>query len=244
MDALLKFYIRQCYRPGIIGLLINPFYFVRVSIYNAIKKHAREINGTVLDFGCGGKPYEHLFRAERYIGLDVEQTGHDHAANKEVVDVYYDGKDIPFAPQYFDSCFSSQVFEHIFDLDHSLKEIHRVLKPNGTCLFLAPFVWEEHETPYDFARYASFGFRHVLKKNGFQIIKHEKDSHFARVIAQLWCSYIHDILPTKKVKYVNVVLSITFVFPFTVIGWLLQAIAPRNYDLYFNNVIIAKKISA
>ncbi len=241
-DRLLQFYLKHCFQPGIVGLLINPFYLVRTSIYNAIKKHAHEVTGTILDFGCGSKPYRRLFNAAAYIGLDVEQSGHNH--KKEPIDVYYDGKNIPFDDEYFDSCFSSQVFEHVFELDYSLQEINRVLKPNGTCLFVVPFVWEEHEIPYDFGRYASFGLAHVLKKNGFQIIKQEKDSHFARVIAQLWCSYLHDILATKKFKYINILLNVPVIFPFTLLGLILQAIAPRNYNLYFNNVIVAKKAPA
>lgn len=237
-DKLIKLLKKYLFKPGIIGLLINPFYLVRLSIYKAIKRNSSAISGTVLDFGCGDKPYEHLFNAEKYVGIDVKQAGHDH--EKEPVDVYYDGKAIPFAKEHFDSCFSSQVFEHIFDLENSLQEIHRVLKPNGTCLFIVPFVWDEHEIPYDFGRYSSFGIVHVLKKNGFNIIKQEKDSHFAEVLMQLFCLYLYNILDTKN-KYLNTLLNIPFIFPFTLLGLVLKNITPRNYGLYFNNVIVAQK---
>lgn len=239
-DFPYQLYIKQSFRPGILSLLINSSYLVRSSIYKAIKKNVEVISGVVLDFGSGSKPYEHLFKTEEYIGLDVQQEGHSH--EKEQVDVFYDGKNIPFEKEHFDCCFSSQVFEHVFDLDHSLQEIHRVLKPNGTCLFLVPFVWNEHEIPYDFARYSSFGLVHLLEKNGFSIVKQEKDSNFVEVIVQLWCLYLYNAIHTKN-RYVNVLSSIIFIFPFTVLGLVLKMILPRNDSLYFNNVIVAKKES-
>ncbi|MFA6473939.1 MAG: class I SAM-dependent methyltransferase [Patescibacteria group bacterium] len=236
---LLKILKSKLFRPGIIGLLINPFYLVRISIYKAIKKNAHELQGMTLDFGCGDKPYEHLFTVQKYVGIDVQQVGHDHES--EPVDVYYDGKVIPFGNGYFDSCFSSQVFEHIFELENSLKEIHRVLKPDGTCLFIAPFVWDEHEVPFDFGRYSSFGLAYLLEKNGFQILKQEKDSHFAEVLAQLLCLYIYNILDTKN-RYLNTLLCTIFIFPFTVLGLIIKYLAPRNSKLYFNNVFVVKKV--
>ena len=162
MNYLDKLYKYLIFRPTILGLFINPFYFVRSSIYRSIKKNAHELSGKILDFGCGNKPYQHLFKYEKYIGIDIKQDGHNH--KEEPIDIYYDGKNIPFKNEHFNSCFSSQVFEHVFDLEYSLREIHRVLKPNGKCLFIVPFVWDEHEAPYDFARYSSFGLIHLLKK--------------------------------------------------------------------------------
>lgn len=239
VNYLIKSYKKICFSPNILGLFLNPFYFVRTSIYRSVKRNAHELNGKILDFGCGNKPYRHLFKYEKYIGIDIDHGGHNH--EEEPIDVYYDGKTIPFKNEYFDSCFSSQVFEHIFDLEHSLKEIHRVLKPNGKCLLIVPFIWDEHEIPYDFARYSSFGLIYLLEKSGFKIIKHEKDSHFVEVLAQLWCLYLYDILQTKN-RYISVLINIFFISPFILMGWVLKTIAPRNYNLYFNNVVIAQKI--
>jgi hypothetical protein len=39
----------------------NPFYFIRRSLYEKIKQLAPELNGRLLDFGCGSKPYQSLF---------------------------------------------------------------------------------------------------------------------------------------------------------------------------------------
>ena len=62
------------------------------------------MQGKVLDFGCGKKPYQSLFtNAEEYIGVDYEGEGHSH--QNETIDVFYDGKKIPFENNTFDNIF-------------------------------------------------------------------------------------------------------------------------------------------
>src|SRR5262245_45614230 len=108
----------------------NPFYFIRRSLYDKIKQLAPHLHGRLLDFGCGSKPYESRFtNSNEYIGLDFESEGHSHA--NENIDVIYDGKRIPFDDEHFDSVFSSEVFEHIFNLEEVIPEIKRVLKKQG-----------------------------------------------------------------------------------------------------------------
>ena len=87
-----------------------------------------------------------------------------------IIEKYYDGKVISFNDEFFDNAFSSEVFEHIFNIDEVLCEIHRVIKNNGKLCITCPFVWDEHVQPYDFARYTSYGIRHLLNKNGFELI--------------------------------------------------------------------------
>ena len=60
------------------------------------------------------------------------------------------------------------------------------------------------------------------------------------VLVQLWCLYLYDILQTKN-RYVNVLLNIPIISPFILMGLILKTIAPRNYNLYFNNVVIVQK---
>src|SRR5258708_2808304 len=104
--------VSKKFRPS----LGNPFYFIRSALYKRIKQFAPQLQGRLLDFGCGSKPYQSLFiNATEYIGLDYESKGHSHAT--EHIDVMYDGKTIPFPDGHFNSVFSSEVFEHIFNLE-------------------------------------------------------------------------------------------------------------------------------
>lgn len=95
-----------------------------------IKSYSQYLSGKVLDFGCGSKPYKNFFdKCEQYIGCDIEVSGHSH--DNENIDFYYNGKTLPFNDQEFDWIFSSEVFEHIFNLEEILSELNRVLVHEG-----------------------------------------------------------------------------------------------------------------
>lgn len=229
---------KQSFEPGILGPFVNPFYFIRRALLVNIRKTAPLLSGRLLDFGCGRKPYEHLFQVSEYIGIDMEDTGHKHTLSK--IDVYYDGKNIPFGDESFDSVFCSEVFEHIFNLDEVIPEIKRVMKKDGMLLVTVPFCWNEHEIPYDFGRYTSFGIRHLLEKHGFTVVSLTKSGNFARVNFQLWSLYFYSIINTPSAA-VNFVLRMLFIFPINVLGVLLCPLFPKNTSLYFNNIVVAKK---
>lgn len=236
---LLAVYKNQLFNPGFVGVFINPFYFIRKGLATGINKYAVRLNGTLLDFGCGSKPYKKFFSNNKYIGVDVIEKGHSH--EKEPVDVYYDGETLPFRDETFDSLFSSEVFEHVFNLEAVLSELKRVLKKNGLTLFTVPFVWDEHEIPYDFGRYSSFGIKYLLEKRGFQIIELEKSTKFLETVFQLWNLYLYYKLYTKN-KYLNTLINIIFIAPFTIAGIIISGILPNKESLYHNNIILAKKV--
>ncbi len=220
----------------------NPFYFVRLRLFQAFKQYLPELKGDVLDFGCGSKPYETLFvNATSYTGLDIEVSGHSHINEK--IDVFYDGKTIPFNDNHFDNVFCSEVIEHVFNPEESLREINRVLKPGGKLLLTCPFVWPEHEVPYDYARYSGFGITHLLEKNGFEIIQRVKTGHFTEVILQQMIFYIFVLLPKKR-RILYLILHQIFILPLIISGILMNAVLfgkLRRKELFHNNVILARK---
>ena len=68
------------------------------------------------------------------------------------------------------------MIKHVFDIFSILDEVNRVLKPNGTFLISVRFAWDEHEAPYDFARYTSFGMKDLLKKHGLSSSLHQNNN--------------------------------------------------------------------
>lgn len=238
---MLKEYVKkQTFNPDILGLFINPFYFARKSLYNNVSSIASYITGDTLDIGCGKKPYKHLFQTNKYIGIEVEQEGHDHT--NEDVDVFYDGNRIPFDNSSFDSAITSQVLEHVFTPDAFLTEINRVLKPKGYLLLTVPFVWDEHEQPYDYARYSSFGLKSLLEKNGFEITVHIKSLNDMRVIFQLINVYIFKkTIKLRSNPVSNIIASFFLNSWVNLLGLIFGLILPKNDDLYLDNVIIARK---
>jgi len=238
IKKLKKIYAREQFIPSFWSIFINPYFFLRKGLLKGISAHSYHMKGVMLDFGCGCKPYEELFNVDKYIGLDIEQRGHNHTNEK--IDVFYDGKTIPFKSKYFDSFFSSEVFEHIFNLEEILLEINRVLKIGSKILITVPFVWDEHEKPCDYARYTSFGISFLMEKYGFKVIKIDKSTNSIETIFQMINTYIHQkILPWNK--YLKFVLTLLFISPINIFGLFLSKILPKDYGFYNNNIILAEK---
>ena len=234
-----QIYKHQLFYPNILSLFINPFLITRWFLVRKVRKFAPLLHGKVLDFGCGQKPYKSLFvNANQYIGVDYENEGHSHES--EEVDFFYDGIRLPFESQEFDSIFSSEVFEHIFNYHRIFPEIHRVLKPNGSFLITVPFSGEEHEIPFDNCRFTTYGIKYLLELYDFEVIEIEKTGHFFAVISQYFISYIRELVFLKN-KYLNLLLNFIFIFPFTIILLPILLIIPRKRSLYFNTIVLARK---
>ncbi|HKB45788.1 MAG TPA: class I SAM-dependent methyltransferase [Chitinophagaceae bacterium] len=231
---------KEQFEPGFFSIIFNPNYFNRRAIYSGIKKHSKKLRGQLLDFGCGEKPYAHLFEVEKYIGVDLEKNeGHNLSMDK--IDVFYDGTKLPFPADFFDSVYASEVFEHIFNLEEILKDINRVHRSEGLLLITLPFVWPEHEMPNDFGRYTSAGIKSILSKCNYEIIAHEKDPGFFLSVIQLFATYVHHVLLPKS-NTIKFILSPITIFPIHLLGLFFGLFFPKNKELYINHVILAKNI--
>lgn len=228
---------KELFDPSILGIFINPFYIARKGLLNNIRSLGNNISGKTLDVGCGTKPYEKYFNATEYIGLEIETT--INRENKKA-DFFYDGNKFPFQNNEFNSIVINQVFEHVFNPSNFLSEVNRVLKLNGILLLTVPFVWDEHEQPYDFARYSSFGINFYLEQYGFKIEKNIKSINDVRVFAQLINGYLYK--KTLKIKFLRQITTIFLMSIITIVGNLLAMVLPENDDLYLDNIVLARKI--
>ena len=143
----------------------------------------------------------------------------------------------------FDSCICTQVFEHVFDPSMFLKEIHRVLKIDGIFLITVPFVWDEHEQPFDYARYTSFGLTHALESHGFKLLMHRRSVNDIRVIFQLINTYIQKKLINNNNRFVGKVLTVFHSSVINIIGLITYKLLPKNDDLYLDNIVLSKKVT-
>jgi SAM-dependent methyltransferase len=228
----------KSFNPKPIEILYNGMYFNRAGLLKYIKEFAPLLKGKILDFGCGSKPYERFFTNKtEYIGVDIENKGFEYEQN--VVDVFYDGKVIPFENDTFDHVFSTEVFEHVFELEPSLKEINRVVKNNGYLLITLPFFWEEHAEPHDYCRYTSFGIKYLLKKHGFKIISDQKNGNYFTTLAQIKNTYYLNLFQGQN-RLVRKLLLIIVLYN-NLKGYALSKIFPLNKKVYLHNVILAQK---
>jgi SAM-dependent methyltransferase len=238
LERLRQRILREMYDPRALGVLVNPFFIARRELRKQIAELAPQVRGRTLDVGCGKQPYAELFAATtEYVGMELDTE--ENRASKRA-DTFYDGTTFPFEAGRFDSVIIFQVIEHVFNPDQFLAEVHRVLSATGTLLLTVPFVWDEHEQPYDYARYSSFGLRHLLESHGFEVVEHRKSVDNVRVISQLINCYIYKKTVTDN-AYLNLLATAALMAPVTLSGELLSRILPGNGDLYLDNVVLARK---
>jgi SAM-dependent methyltransferase len=216
-------------------------YLGRHLLIKNLKKHFGVLKGRMLDFGCGSKPYKSLINVDEYIGVDYEGQGHSHA--NEQIDVFYDGRTIPLESNSFDSVLSTEVFEHVFNLEEMLAELHRVMKPGAVILITCPFIIAEHEAPNDCSRYTSFGLKKLLERKGFEIMYYEKLGTSVQAQMQMFMSYVDSCI-LSKLNFAKPVKHIAASFTFTVFNlWaiLMNGILPKRYDAFLNHLVICRK---
>lgn len=193
-------------------------------------------SGTWLDVGCGSRPYESLINSEKYIGMDVAESG--NPAGRKRCDLLYDGVTFPIGNESVDGVICTQVLEHAKDPGGMIAEIRRVLRPSGSLILSAPFSWQEHEKPYDFTRFSSYGLINMLKWHGFQIKEHYKTTGSIETIAQAISVYIINNL-CLGVPGWGRLLTFFFCAPVQILGLFCQRVLPDSRDLFLDNVVLA-----
>jgi SAM-dependent methyltransferase len=233
---------REAFFPGVLSFFLSPYFITRHHLVKAIRELAPRIGGAVLDFGCGSKPYESLFaHAERYVGVDVEVSGHDHSTSR--VDYFYEGNRLPFDDATFDSIVSFEVFEHVAELEVMVAELARVARPGANLLVTTPFVFPEHEVPFDFRRLTRYGLQDILEGNGFEIILFRPTTGSILAVAQLFNHVVfREISPNFTLA--RILAHFLLALPATILAYLLHFLLPGRSSLYVNSAILARKRGA
>lgn len=114
-----------------------------VIIKELIEEHTPK-TGSILDVGCGDMYLSSALPDYKWTGIDINLNTNSKSALK----VDLESTPYPLTEQY-DTIICSEVLEHLFDPVKVTKEIHRLLKPNGTYILSTPnFDWIEHFTMY------------------------------------------------------------------------------------------------
>lgn len=118
----------------------------------------------MLDVGCGAKPYRALVPgATEYVGIDVFD-------GPEVDAVIVPGAPWPVDDASFDAALCTQVFEHVADLDFTVGELARALRPGGEAVVTVPFIFQEHNSPHDYRRLSVHGARQAVESR-FEVVE-------------------------------------------------------------------------
>ena len=92
-----------------------------------------------LDIGCGSCFYSNLFPEAHYVGIDIVDKQIERAKKKKLDVKKHDLEEpFPFKDNSFDCIFAMDILEHIYNTSQCLREINRVLKPDGILILQVP----------------------------------------------------------------------------------------------------------
>ena len=98
----------------------------------------------LLDIGCGDGAFTVLLKealeTKEAVGIELAPEAITAIEEKGVkaYQLDIDEEPLPFDDAYFDVVYCGEIIEHLFNPGHLLQEVHRVLKPEGTCVVTTP----------------------------------------------------------------------------------------------------------
>ena len=163
MDTILDF-IKMVYRGKTLRRIVFNW---------KLKEWSKDFSGTVVDFGAGSSESLKKWLPEgvHYIPTDINQ--------KEGVLFVDLNMPLPFADDSIDAAtlfFSLYIFE---DALQTLKEIRRILKPNGKLYVATPLIAPEIPEPHDYNRLTYEGLERKFSEAGFRNIQIERSGERA-----------------------------------------------------------------
>jgi ubiquinone/menaquinone biosynthesis C-methylase UbiE len=187
---------------------LSPYWLDWKILRSAIEELAPHASGVMLDVGCSERPYGELFapHVSRYVGLDYPPALLDKQPElweildraKRSVDVFGDGRRLPFPDGSFDTVLSTEVLEHVMSPGAVVAEMARVLKPEGRLLLTVPFIQPLHEMPSDYFRYTPFSLRKLVEGSGLVVERLEARGNYAAVIGSLCSQFLLRSFGSRK----------------------------------------------
>lgn len=152
------------------------------------------VKGKLLDFGCGDGQFLHMISkyCESSYGVDVSETAIEKALSK-YPDLKFaalsENGATDFSDNSFDTICAIDILEHIVDVESTLEELQRILKPGGNLLIatseltrikmilIALYSLDKYfypATPH-IRHFTRRNLADILRKKGFETIGYQKN---------------------------------------------------------------------
>ena len=128
----------------------------RLGLESFYYENLRNIDGLILDIGCGEQKVNYRNPRQKIIRCDVRKT--------PAIDVVADAHNLPFPDNVFDGIICKEVLEHLYHPHKAIKEMRRVLKPSGKLVASTCFYWPIHSSPNDYFRFTKFGLQALFEQ--------------------------------------------------------------------------------
>lgn len=147
----------------------------------------------LLDAGAGMQRYRPACAHLEYVAQDFAaydgkgdgKGGQVAGWKHEGLDIVSDITVIPEPDASFDAVLCTEVVEHVPDPIGALRELTRLLKPDGVLILTAPFVSNTHYSPYHFCTgFSRYFYEKHLAELGMVVEGVEANGSFFAVLAQ------------------------------------------------------------
>ncbi len=122
-------------------------------LYKLFKKLKQ---GIVLDIGSAHSPYKNKIPYKKYLTMDINPSNNP--------DICSDIHNIKSKSKSFDTVIATEMLEHVRDPRKAVSELHRVLKPQGSCILSTCFFFRYHPNPKDYYRFTQDSLRDLFRK--------------------------------------------------------------------------------
>lgn len=202
----------------------------------------RSASGIVLDIGASDRwVVPHLAAGAYYLTLDYPATNHEFYNSKP--DIFGDASRLPIGDATIDNIICLQVIEHLSNPAGALREMARVLKPNGHAWLSIPFTYPIHNEPYDFQRYTEFGLRREAVNADLEWVSLERSHHAVTASAFVLCLSIAGGVDSKRGsnKLLLLPFALAAITIINVSAWIASSLWPDWKNMTLDYLLVLRK---
>jgi SAM-dependent methyltransferase len=139
-------------------------------IIRALERVRPWVHGTLVDIGCGSKPFARIFHGHvrHSWGIDLPDS---RSLGGTRPDVFARGEALPFRDASIDAVLGTSLLSYVLEPGRLLREAHRVLRPGGTLILEFTQMAPLYDAPRDYYRFTRYGAEYLLRQAGFEPIE-------------------------------------------------------------------------